>query len=589
MALKVFEKVTEAQSFVMRSSARELIGEFQKYAWSSFGFGDKGMWSSSLLLKFAYKLSGGSYSVKEQPAGPDSANIPESLVVSDETLFGSLEGESEAELLGLILSFYLGSTLSVGVSGGSSVSALCSRVSRFWDASANESDGRLAVGRCLDGFTLMESSGTLLRPLAVMLHRLGIRSRLGPFCGSGVQAATTKRRLVNYFKEFAPPSTTNGLICLAASPDDALDLFASHWSKESIEELETPEANALCSALGLSPTTSASAPRLLMLTLVESQSRVSGKSMMADKAVDDAPDTSAFLSAPALIPAKGPARVKQTGFTETAAAKPMSRQSGSTHVKRPVPLKLVERDQSEGSDSEIEPDSDSEEGDEDLARRLAALISPKSRKAKDKESLSSAANKVLITIPRDVRPQFKAMVKEHRLSVVSKQDLENLRVVFLQNKAAIEMFLSRRPISENMVQTGRASGTAFLPLYQNTRLGCPPHRCVLAEELMVRMSGGISLETSMAERQSKMKDESLRQEHTSLGDILVLLLDELHPAGVLELRAAERIMRRLVGLEIAAEKKAQTNQPIHKTMTELSEFMGTGMRVSTGVQDQTQK
>lgn len=181
------------------------------------------------------------------------------------------------------------------------------------------------------------------------------------------------------------------------------------------------------------------------------------------------------------------------------------------------------------------------------------------------------------------------MVNENRLSVVSKQDLESLRVVFLQNKAAVEMFLSRRPISDHMVQTGRASGTAFWPVYQNTRLGCLPHLCVLGEELMVRMAGGISLEASMVERQSRMKDESLRQEHASLGEILVLLLDELHPAGVLELKAAERIMRRLVGLDIAAEKKAKTNQPIHKTMAEMSSFMGTGIRVSSGVQDQTQK
>lgn len=588
MALKAFKTASEAQSFVTIMSTTGLVGEFQKYAWSSCGFSDKDTWSSALLLKFAYKLSGGRFVVKEGLADSSGEKIPSSLTIKDEILHESLEGESYEDLLSLIRHFYLGSTLAVGSTGNSSVLSLCEKVSRFWDASVDDGAGRSAVGACLDGFILMENSGIDLRPLAVCLHRLGITSRLGVFCGSGVRATTTKRRLLNFFYEVSPPSTVNGLICLASSPSDCLSLFVSHWTTESIEELETAEAAAMCTALGLSPTTSASAPRLLALTLAENSPVVATKAIISGEAMSKVPATDFCLGPvppPSLYP---PAPLEEVSVQMSHPRDPAVTSKAvkrPKQVKRPDPLQLVDEDISEDSNSE----SELEDPEEQLARRLTELMSPRTRKSRKSQSLSSAAIKVIRSLPQDSQKKFEVVVNEHRLSVVSKQDLESLRAVFLKNKAAVEMFLARRPIADSMVQKGRSSGIAILPVYQNTRLGCPAHLCVLGEELMVRMAGGLSLEASMAERQGRMKDESLRQEHASLGEVLVLLLDELHPEGVLELRAAERIMRRLVGLEIAADKKAKSNQPIHKSMADLAIFMGTGMRVSSGVQDQTQK
>lgn len=546
----------------------------------------------ALPISASRQLSGGKFEAEEGSKGSasEAQRSTSPFLAKDETLYESFDSESDEELIELIKGYYLGPTLSVGTGGGCTLTTLIPRVCRFWDASSDVADGRAMVGGCLDGYTLMETSGSELRPLAVLLHRLGVSSRLGLFCGPGVQASTSKKRLLNLFYEFAPPSTVNGLICLASSPDDCMALFIGNWNQDLIEELETPEAVALCSSLGLSPTTSASAPRLLSLTFAmnrndeKSSSKgprvqtAEAKRVKEDAVSDNKP---AFLPASTVLPLQDPAQPKQRGAQPEAANESAQRKP----KKRPKPLQLEVEVPIDDSDS------DSELGDEedDLARRLTALITPKGRKAKDGEPMSSAAAKIIRTVPKEFQPSFTELVSQNRLTVISKQDLESLRKVFLKNKAAEEMLLAKRPIAENMMTRSRASGIAFLPLYQNTRLGCPVHLGVLGEELMVRMAGGQSLEASMAERQALIKDESIRQEHMSLGEILILLLDELHPAGVLELRSAERIMRRLVGLEIAAEKKAKTNQPIHKSMADLVAFMGTGMRVSSSVRDQTQK
>lgn len=176
-------------------------------------------------------------------------------------------------------------------------------------------------------------------------------------------------------------------------------------------------------------------------------------------------------------------------------AKPVTKSTARENIPRrlnarPEPLKLPVTVSVEDPSDESDSGSELEDPEDDLARHLAALITPKTRKKKSGQSLSSAAVKVIRSLPKESQQSFTALVNENRLAVVSKQDLEGLRAVLLKNKAAVEMFLARRPISENMVQKGRSSGISFLPVYQNTRLGCPPHLCVLGEELMVRMAGG---------------------------------------------------------------------------------------------------
>lgn len=272
MALLSFQSASDAQSFAETTASNSLVSSMQQYSWCSYDFGDKQVWPSSVLLRFLYRLAGGRFEIEERLDGPEGQKSSSKELIKDDTLYESFDAENDEVLIAHIKTYYLGPTLSVGSAAGCTVAKLISRVCRFWYTSSDEADGRAKVGGCLDGFTFLESSGTSLRLLAVLLHRLGIASKLGPFCGSGVQAGTSKRRLLHFFYEHAQPSTVNGLICLASSPEDCMALFASHWNGEFVQELETPEAVALCNALGLSPTTSGSAPRLLSLTLAGNRS-----------------------------------------------------------------------------------------------------------------------------------------------------------------------------------------------------------------------------------------------------------------------------------------------------------------------------
>lgn len=261
MALREIGDVDAARAFVSSGEGDDLIQDFQKFDWKSFNFADEEIWPQKSLSEFAFRLAGGRYTTTGRPGVVATLEVFE----EDSNLYESFVNIDRQDLLELIKEAYCGSNLALGVP----IAVLCGRANRCWSARADEAEGRASVGKCMDGFTLREGSGSSMRPLASTLNRMGLRSKLGPFAGSGVQASTTKKRLLNFFQEFAPPTTVNGLICLAASHEDCLNLLVSNWNEDMIQDLDIPEAVAICSAMGLSPTSSGSAPRFLALTFKE--------------------------------------------------------------------------------------------------------------------------------------------------------------------------------------------------------------------------------------------------------------------------------------------------------------------------------
>lgn len=569
MTLKDVGGSAAAQEFSASGEGDDFVQEFRRLSWTSFNFNDEAAWSVQTLTNFAFRLSGGRFTT----CGSAGAQATLKVLEEDENLYESLANTDADYLLDVIKELYLGSFLAVGGEGGVSISVLCDRVNRCWSSRSDDVDGRGSVARSLDGFTLREASGSAMRPLASLLNRLGLRSKLGAFAGSGVQAATTKKRLVNFFEEFAPPSTVNGLICLAASPDDGMSLLTKNWTEEAIRDLEIADAVAVCNALGLSPTSSSSAPRFLALSF---------KDNMHDHSTENrrvsSQDPQGFQGAPS-VPREGRPVESQKATPGIGHQRPEPLRK---EVTRPAPIRIPDLDENCSSDSE----HDEPTGTQKITQKLAKLLSPTVQTARSGQSLSAAAAKVVETLPAVLQAEFTEMVDENRNTCVSKKDLELLREVFIANKTTEEMFLSRRPLPDHVLKTEGSKTLTILPLYQSTRLGFATHLSILSQELTVRTAGGRSLETSLAEKQALMKDESIRSEHSSIGELLVLLLDEMHPQGVLSLRTAERMMRRLVGLEIAAEKKGKSNLPLQKSLAELSEFMGTGMRVSAAVQSQ---
>lgn len=579
MALKDVGDEAAALALPYSASGDALLDELRSYSWASFAFDNASIWTKERMVFFVFRLEGGE-------AGTPNESVLSALVEvrpEDRGLYDSLLPFERTDLVDMIREFYLGSSVIGGVEAGVTVPILCSRVLRFWSVRTDEAEGRVNVGKCLDGFTIIGSSGSALRPLATTLGKVGLRSRLGPFCGSGVQAATTKKRLLNFFDEFAPATSANGLIYQASSPREGLSLFQKFWTKDDVLNLDVAQASVICSALGLSPTSSASAPRLLVLTLAD----ISPEQQLYQEPAGVERGPANFP--PALAPlelgqsAQAPEETQQT--PSVIKRKTPKKKS----LARPSPLTFQVDDALHN-----ETDSDSDPGDsgEDsqLARRLVdarltELLTPRTKTAGSGQELSIAAARVVSSLPEKMQPQFTNLVDEHRTSVVSKTELEALRGVFVANQAAEEMLLARRPLADSVLQQGSPILRVH-SLYQCTRLGFPAHMSILAQELTVRTAGGRSLESSLSERQALIKEESLRQEHATVGELLVLLLDELHPQGVLSLRTAERMMRRLVGLEVAAEKKTKSSQSAQKTLAELAEFMGTGMRVSVAAQTQ---
>lgn len=586
MALRSVGDSAAALAFAARGEGDELVDEFRELYWNSFKFEDAELWSDNVLTDFAFRLSGGRFVAA---AGASSNRTTREVLAEDANLFESLTNCDREYVMDLIKEAYIGSLLSVGKEGGATISVLCDRASRCWSARTDDAEGRTSVGRGLDGLTLREVSGSSMRPLASLLHRLGLRSRLGPFTGSGIQAATTKKRLLNFFLEFAPPSTVNGLICLAASPEDGMNLFQENWKEESVLDLEVPEAVAICTALGLSPSSSGSAPRVLALTL--QQGRPDSESVPARVSN---PRSSPFQGALAVPRGNRPAplqeilpspsrRRSQTPQGSLVLAED-AHQQHQTEPESPGPRlrQMIVPEDGSSSDSDREEAQDNQS----FAEKLSKLLTPAVETAKSGQSLSSTACRVIRSLPSSSQKEFIEMVDRHRNTVVTKKDLESLREVFLANKAVEEMFLAKRPLPNNVLEREGPTNLMILPLYQCTRLGFPAHLSILAQELAVRTAGGRSLDASLAERQALIKDESIRQEHCSISELLILLLDEMHPRGVLSLRTAERMMRRLVGLEVAAERKGNNNLPLQKSLSELADFMGTGTRVSKAVKSQ---
>lgn len=578
MSLKDVGGAQEGLTFANNGIGPDLIQKFRKFSWSSFEFETSEVWASQQLTHFAFRLSGGQFVTSGDPAQPNLE-----ILEDDVSLYESLNTTDLEFLLEVIKDFYIESLLSVGVDNGATIPVLCERVNRCWSA-FGENERRDMVGRCLDGLTLREVSGTAMRPLASLLNKLGVRSKLGAFSGSGIQASTSKKRMLHFFRELAPPSTVNGLICMAASPDDGMNLLLGNWTEEKLLDLEVEEAAAICHALSLAPTSSASAPRFLALTFKEAKGehevpvQVPGVALFSE---EPSPSDLPFQGAPAVPELTRPAPI----VTPTPAVSG-SKTRQQRKKKTAVAASVVHQALQLGDGDDV---SDSDSGDEEanessiLARHLTELLAPPKEVAKSGQALSSSAVRVIHSLPTAVQTEFTELVDKHRTTVVSKKDLESLRSVFLANRTAEEMLLARRPLPDKLLEDGVKT---IHPLYQSTRLGFPAHLSILAQELTVRTAGGRSLETSLAEKQALIKDESLRQEHTTVSELLVLLLDEVHPKGVLSLRTAERMMRRLVGLEIAAENKGKMNHPLHKTLTELSEFMGTGTRISAAAQSQ---
>lgn len=352
-----------------------------------------------------------------------------------------------------------------------------------------------------------------------------------------------------------------------------MNLLMKNWTEEAIRDLEIADAVAICHALGLAPTSSSSAPRFVALTFRDNMSEP-----VAEPENPTGRDPLVFQRAPAEH------RVSRAAAAPKVApiTAPLRQEASRKETQRPAPIRIHNCEESSDSDSEREEPKETQ----NITQKLAELLSPSKQTAKSGQPLSTAAGIVVDSVPATLQAEFMDMVDENRNTCVSKKDLELLREVFMANKTAEEMFLARRPLSDHMLKMEGSKTLTILPLYQSTRLGFPAHKGILAQELTVRTAGGRSLETSLAEKQAMMKEESIRQEHSSIGELLVLLLDEMHPQGVLSLRTAERMMRRLVGLEIAAEKKGKNNLPLHKSLAELSEFMGTGVRISAAVQSQ---
>lgn len=599
MALKDVGDEAAAVAFSQSAVGDALLHAFRSHSWASFGFYNESVWTKELLVNFSFRLLGG-----EMTYASENESAARSVRPEDREVYDSLLPLELDDLVEMITDSYLGSSTVCGLEAGVTVPVLCSRVLRFWSVRANETDGRVRVGSCLDGFTIIGSAGAALKPLATTLTKIGLASRLGAFSGPGVQASTIKKRLLNFFNEFAPVTSVNGLIFRAASPSEGLFLFQKVWTEEAVLNLEVGQAVALCAALGLSPSTSASAPRMLTVTLAggavaEESSAMRSKSNVPSDG--DSTEASAGAENFRSVPTR-PER-ENPGFSgpEAAPAK-----KGRARV--PVPLKASKRTKPERGarpeplrlhmgqeDLLSESDSDSDQGvareDNQLSKRLTDLskkldlLSPNSQAAESGQEFSVAATRVIRSLPQKMQPQFMEMVDENRNSVVSKADLEALRSVFVANQAAEEALLARRPLPDSVMKL-ESPILRVHSLYHCTRLGFSPHLGILAEELTIRTAGGRSLEASLAERQSQIKEESLRQEHATVGELLVLLLDELHPRGVLTLRTAERMMRRLVGLEVTAEKKGKNNQSASKTLAELADFMGTGMRVSSAAQTQ---
>lgn len=206
MTLKEVGGPVAALEFSTRGEGDDLVQEFRRLAWNSFNFSDIAVWTVQALTTFAFRLSGGRFTT----SGAAGTQATLEVLEEDANLYDSFANTDAEYLLEVIKELYLGSFLAVGGNSGVTISVLCDRVSRCWSARSNDADGRESVGRSLDGLTLREASGFAMRLLAFLLNRIGLRSKLGAFSGSGIQAATTKKRLLNFFEEFAPPSTVNG-------------------------------------------------------------------------------------------------------------------------------------------------------------------------------------------------------------------------------------------------------------------------------------------------------------------------------------------------------------------------------------------
>lgn len=69
MGLLCFSKPSETRSFLLNldeaGESHDLLVEFQKYSWPSFGFQNQDEWTSLALLRLLYRLSGGKFEVGE--------------------------------------------------------------------------------------------------------------------------------------------------------------------------------------------------------------------------------------------------------------------------------------------------------------------------------------------------------------------------------------------------------------------------------------------------------------------------------------------------------------------------------------------
>lgn len=442
MSLTVHASPAEAlNTLLFRPPFREtavLVARLRASDWVSLGLGGRNVWGDEQLENLAFWLQGGSFKAT-------GTRVPED---GSEDLYEGVKELYPTECVELVRGFYLGPLWS-GCVPNLSASTLARRVRRVAAACPTdclEESRRLEVGRCLDGYVIFGAAPDELRPLSNALGALGLKTAGGDsFRAQKPEVA--KARLGAFFDECNPISSLNGFLCQDFSSDaEAVAVFGREWSGDDAAALSNDAASTLAAKLGLSPSSARGATRCLAACLkaaaAERQMRVAEAprlpatpptpnrpphlSLTSSRPTAGGaagPSSAGHVAATAMaVPAVDPVfqRADPEAVAVAAAAEPERRASRKA---KPAPA-LSERKELEaalasvlsrfggmngietGGDETDSEDEDGSETSEEPRHPVESLLSPKTTKGPSGMRLTAEAQREMMQLPKEVRPEF---------------------------------------------------------------------------------------------------------------------------------------------------------------------------------------
>jgi hypothetical protein len=151
---------------------------------------------------------------------------------------------------------------------------------------------------------------------------------------------------------------------------------------------------------------------------------------------------------------------------------------------------------------------------------------------------------------------FRALLLQRRTKIGNKTYLAALRKTFLaKERLALTMANSRVVSLWDPLSCG---GIDPEPLFRFTTAGCrtslaiPTHKSAFPIEMLKKIVGGDYGDSPFPSGGEDGREALFLRRVRCLGQVLVMLCDELHLASLVRLQVEERIVRRLLVLERAA-------------------------------------